>query len=128
MNTPTLRRIEEELGISGRMISWSKSGYCKMHEKNLVIFNANIIIIDPKTKKSEKVWHGDIDVTLDEKSILKIADKIGAEVLVLREQDARFSNEKKPLIDRFVYRSSDKTLGKMEIEFYERKRGKIKKK
>jgi hypothetical protein len=72
----------------GRMISGSKSGYWEKHKENLVVFNSNII-----TESRGKVWHGDLDVTLDYENLEKVSESLGEPLYILREMDARFENE-----------------------------------
>lgn len=78
--------------IIGRMIAASKSEYCKSHQGDLVIFNANVI-----TKEHGKIWHGDLNVTLDFDNLKNIADQIGEDLYILMEGDARFGYEKQPI-------------------------------
>ena len=72
----------------GRMISGSKSGYWENHKGNLIVFNANIII-----ESRGKIWHGDLDVTLDYENLEKVAEALEEPLYILREMDARFENE-----------------------------------
>ena len=72
----------------GRMISGSKSYYYKEHPDNLIVFNANIVI-----ESRGKIWHGDLDVTVDEENLKKVAEALEEDLYVLREYDARFENE-----------------------------------
>lgn len=72
----------------GRMISASKSSYCQIFPKHEVIFNANIII-----ESQGKIWHGDLDLTLENEKLEKIAKSLGEPIYILREMDARFNNE-----------------------------------
>lgn len=74
--------------MMGRMIAQSKSDYCKKHQKDLVIFNANIL-----TKNHGKIWYGDLNVTLDFDNLKNVADQIGEDLYILMEGDARFGNE-----------------------------------
>lgn len=92
--------IERVLGYSGRMISGSKSGYRKVYPENVPVFNANIIIED--AGKYVKVWHGDVDLTVDAEKLLKSSEKTGEKLYVLYEMDARFENESKPAVHRHV--------------------------
>ena len=73
----------------GRMIGGSKSGYWEKHPEDLIIFNANII-----TKRSGKIWFGDLNVTLDRESLQSVADTIQEDLYILSEMDARFENER----------------------------------
>jgi len=77
--------------MMGRMISGSKSGYRDRYPENLVVFNANIV-----TKKRGKVWHGDLDVTIDEPKLSEVSKKLGENLYILYEMDARFENENMP--------------------------------
>jgi hypothetical protein len=79
-----------KIGICGKLISWSKSGYRENYPRNLAIFNSNIVV------DGKKVWFGDIDLTIS-KSILKsIAAEEKIDIYVLREMSARFDNEETP--------------------------------
>ena len=49
-----------------------------------------------------KIWYGDIDVTLREGDLQKLADTLDTEVFVLREMDARFEHEGNPQFDAAV--------------------------
>ena len=71
-----------------RMISGSKSLYRRMFPDNDVIFNANII-----TESQGKIWHGDLDVTVDRENLEKVAEKLGESLYILYEMDARFEHE-----------------------------------
>lgn len=84
------------LGMCGKMISVSKSGYIQRNPRNLTIFNANIC-----TRK-EKIWFGDLDVTLSKNSLIQLAQKLNENVYVLYEMDGIFDNEETPLISRHV--------------------------
>lgn len=79
--------IQEKLGYMGRMISGSKSGYCKMYPDREPIFNANIVTSEGK------VWYGDLDLVSDKDALQSIANALNEDVCVLREMDARFGSE-----------------------------------
>lgn len=88
--------------MMGRMIAGSKSGYCSMFPDHIVVFNANII-----TEKSGKIWHGDLDITIEEDKLKKVSSKLGEPLYILREHDARWGNENKTpkeLIKHSVYK------------------------
>ena len=74
--------------MMGRMISGSKSGYHERYPDHFVVFNANII-----TKTREKIWCGDLDLSLDAADLMKISRDLGESLYILREMDARFENE-----------------------------------
>lgn len=85
--------IKNKIGICGKIICGSKSGYHRTYPRNLVAFNANIIINDAK------IWYGDIDVTLSGAILKEIAINNNVDIYVLREMDARFENEFNPKIE-----------------------------
>jgi len=96
----------EHLGINGRMISGSKSGYRKQNPKSIAVFNANIVA--ESDGKLEKVWFGDLDITLDEIALRKIALAIKKKIWVLPEMAARFENENDPKIGQYVFMTDGK--------------------
>ena len=75
--------------INSRMITMSKSSYCKSYPDNFVVFNANII-----TEKSGKVWYGDLDITKDEEILSIISKELREDLYILYEMDCRFGTEK----------------------------------
>lgn len=85
------------LGMNGRMISGSKSGYLNHYPKNLAVFNANVC-----TKNEGKIWYGDIDLTLDREQLSELAKSLENDVYVLYEMDARFENEASPKLENAV--------------------------
>jgi len=89
------------LGHHGRMIAGSKSTYRKNFPKNLVLFNANVIV-----EGAGKVWHGDLDITRDEALLVRLAELTDREVYVLQEMDGRFDNEGSPKINKAIYKVS----------------------
>jgi len=97
----------------GRMIAASKSTYCQEHQGELVIFNANVL-----TKTHGKIWYGDLNVTLDFDKLKDIADKIGEDLYILMEGDARFGYEKKP-IEQLLSRA--RTVIKCNVKLKEKK-------
>jgi len=142
--------VEEVLGHCGRMISGSKGQYrasnsytrtqyepligslvLKTEEtcpKNITVFNANLVL-----ESGLKVWHGDLDLTNDEGLIGAVAIKLGQDVYVLHEGDARFENEYVPKLDRFVMRakfdkytdSAETVLNPNSVSEYTRENGKL---
>jgi len=89
--------ITAALGPSGRMIGNSKTTYRDTHLDHLPVFNANVCL------GSSKVWHGDVDLTIDEEALLDLASRSGEVVSVLYESDGRFRYEDHPLIAEAVY-------------------------
>jgi hypothetical protein len=96
--------VECFLGGKGRMLSLSKSRYSKARPKNLVIFNSNVCI-----EGIGKVWHGDLDFTLEEPLLRRLAEVLDKEIYVLYEMDGRFCNEGNPKIDNAIVSIKRKT-------------------
>ena len=82
------------LGMNGRMISGSKSGYANRYPKNIAVFNANVC-----TKNEGKIWYGDIDLTLSREELSELSRSLETDVYVLYEMDARFENEASPKLE-----------------------------
>lgn len=77
----------------GRMMSGTKIG----PKGHVCLWNANIL-----TTERGKIWFGDLDLTADEKMLVKLAADLGTKLYILREMDARFNREKNPAWDRAV--------------------------
>ncbi len=75
------------------MISASKTA----PKGHVCVFNANVC-----SKTLGKFWFGDVDITADAESLKKLAADMGQAIYVLREKDARFMNEAKPLLEHAV--------------------------
>ena len=87
---------EKILGYPGAMISGSKTP----RQGHVVVWNANVC-----TREHGKIWFGDLDLTMASEGVEQLARNLGATVYVLREMDARFENEAKPLFDQAVFRT-----------------------
>lgn len=105
---------EALLGSIGKMVGASKSIYLYNNPNHCVVFNANIC-----TKEDGKIWYGDIDLTIEHKSLQELAQKLNKTIYVLPEPAARFDKEKSPsfkdyiaLVDKFG------TLSLSNLEFY----------
>jgi hypothetical protein len=110
--------IQELMGYPGTMLSGSKRApETKGKGEHLCVWNANLIV-----EGYNKIWFGDINLTRDEEKIKKIALHLKAKLYVLREMDARFSNENNPQIQNAVYVTDGvtSTLGKECSSYYER--------
>lgn len=101
------------LGFPGRMVGGSKSIYRYDNPKNLVVFNANVVMDDKR-----KIWYGDLDLTLSSNDLLDLAEDLGETIHVLSESDARFENEANPNIENAVatYRP-DRTASYKDSEY-----------
>ena len=89
--------ITAHLGVPGRMVGLSKSGYREAYPRHLAVFNSNVCF------SGGKVWWGDVDLTIDEPSLEALAARTGETVYVLYELDGRFQHEPDPLLERAVY-------------------------
>jgi hypothetical protein len=106
--------LRQTLGWDGRMISWSKSGYRERHLDHVAIFNANVSL------EQGKIWHGDVDLTLDEQKLHAFSERIGETVFLLYEMDGRFENEGQPLLERAIFSVTPTGHTKFDHRSYER--------
>lgn len=90
-----LQKLKEQDLHMANMISFSKTAYLQKHPKNEVCFNANLFL--ENGKKAEKIWYGDIDITLSGEIIQNIANEEQVNLYILREHDGRFEKEKQTL-------------------------------
>jgi hypothetical protein len=88
--------ILKHLGQSGAMICGSKTLYISANPKNLAVFNANVCV------GLDKVWWGDIDVTLSKDALISLSKELNNVVFILYEMDGRFENEDEPNIRNYV--------------------------
>lgn len=107
--------IEETLGYSGRMISFSKTGYRERHPDHVIVFNANVCLA------AGKLWHGDLDLTVDEPKLVELARCLGETVFVVYEYHGRFENEDTPLLDQAVYSVTSSGHTRFRFEYLERR-------
>jgi len=71
----------------GRMVAGSKSGYRTRNEYNKVYFNANVCILNENIL--EKIWWGDIDISLEGDKLKDIGKLLDETLYVFYEHDAR---------------------------------------
>ena len=105
------------LGSPGRLISSSKSGYREDNPDHVPVFNANVAL-----SPARKVWHGDLDLTLDEPLLLDLARRTGRIVYVLYEHDGRFRHEQEPLVAEAVFSATPSGHARHRHEQIERAR------
>lgn len=96
------KEITKTLGMCGTIISGSKSGYRDRNPNNLVVFNSNICVVEGE--EVDKIWFGDIDLTLSKQKLVDLSRIMNKTIVVLYEMDGRFENELKPLIYRYIYK------------------------
>lgn len=70
----------EVIGHLGKVISWSKSSYKYDNPKNLIVFNAVV-----KDSKKDIIWTGDLDLTLEEANLMRLAKQLHEELFVYPE-------------------------------------------
>lgn len=104
--------IYDLLGPNGKLISGSKSIYLYDNPKNLVVFNANLVI------DGKKVWYGDIDVTLSCERLKTISSYTNKKVYVLSEMDARFENENKPKVENAIVEVHKNTITLKSTDYF----------
>jgi len=122
-NTAPEYFCEKTLGFMGRMVGGSKSIYSYDNPKNVIVFNANIA-----TEKEGKIWHGDLDLTLDHEKLVSLNKLIG-KFYVFYESYLRFGkeHEKIDFSNAICFYESEKIQG-LNSEHYEIKKGIPKKK
>jgi hypothetical protein len=86
-----IESFKQQLLHPARMICGSKTNYLTNNPQNKVFFNANIIAVGENLNR--KIWHGDLDLTLDAQKLKLIAAKNETALYVLRESDARLGSE-----------------------------------
>jgi len=101
---------------SARMIGGSKSFYLQEHKDDLVVFNANVLMLE-----YGKVWYGDLNLTQDHIILKSIAKSINSPLYILREMDARFGEEMKSIADLIEKAVWNTTEDKPDLEWYKKK-------
>jgi hypothetical protein len=82
--------VRNILGPTARMITNSKSEYVHFNPCHVVIFNADIVA------NNERVWHGDIDLTLDEEKLVELAQQLGTSLSVYHESKLACTSSSDP--------------------------------
>ena len=100
-----------------RMIGGSKLQYSEKHSKDLIVYNANIIM-----PGYGKVWYGDLNLTEDCEVLKSIANSINVPLYVLSEMDARFGEEMKSITDLIEKALWNTTEDKPNLEWLRKKR------
>jgi len=80
--TVSAREVQQFFEAHGfylsRMIAGAKWEYTEKHPKDLVVFNANIVM-----PGYGKVWYGDLNLTEDCETLKNIANSINAPLYIL---------------------------------------------
>jgi len=87
--------VARYFGPEGRLLSNSKSAYSNSYPDNKVYFNGNIF-----DEAKNKIWFGDIDVTLEMDLLKKLANDLNEKIYITMEHPYRWDGLKK--IDEFV--------------------------
>ena len=86
----TINKIFAEYGFNpARLICGSKSSYRERYPDNDVLFNANIFC----ESLGEKVWYGDLDITLDAKNLQNVSNRLNDILYIIPEMYGRFGAE-----------------------------------
>ena len=77
--------LAAQLGLPlSRLVSLSKSGFIRRHPQHAVVFNATIA-----NAAGERLWWGDVDLTVDEEALHRLAQRAGFDFFVHHEGDSR---------------------------------------
>ena len=121
--TVSAREVQQFFEAHGfylsRMIAGAKWEYTEKHPKDLVVFNANIVM-----PGYGKVWYGDLNLTEDCETLKNIANSINAPLYILWEMDGRFGEETKSIADLIEKSVWDTTEDKPDLEWYKKKKNK----
>lgn len=85
------------MGFPGKMLDPSKSAYSHKHSTHVVFYNANLFTND------QKIWFGDIDVTISLPQLAEVAKVLKLFIYVLREMDGRFEEEENPNLMKAIF-------------------------
>jgi hypothetical protein len=85
--------MDQEFLPMGRQISSSKTA----PKGQVCVFNANICI-----KSKGNIWFGDLNLTRDVELLVAFAKAKGETLYILKERDARFTNEANPRYENAV--------------------------
>lgn len=103
--------VRNILGPTARMISNSKSEYVHFNPGHVVIFNADIIA------NNERVWYGDIDLTLDEEKLVALAQQLGTSLSVYHESKLASTSSSDP---SYIVDTEIKPFKAEDLRFCER--------
>ena len=92
----------------GRMLSGTKNA----PKGHVCVWNGNICI-----KSKGKIWYGDLDITADAKKLAEYAKEVGETIYILREMDARFTNEAAPRYENAIATVSPDGIVTMTEDF-----------
>lgn len=90
--------MEQKLGLSGTLLSSSKSYYKKQFPNHLILFNSNIFTIWNGLKT--KIWWGDLNVNLSKDTLLSLSKEFNLPLHCLYESDGRWISPGNVDLDR----------------------------
>jgi hypothetical protein len=114
MDPEQVQRVAAGLGLHrGRMISWSKSAFVfHTHPTHEPVFNACLT-----DAAGAELWHGDVDLTVDEGTLLDLAAALGEPLFLLRESaifNRRMGTPLEPARDAVLVLHPDRTTTQPE--------------
>lgn len=68
----------------------------------------------------EKVWYGDLDLTLEEDKLIILSRLLDASVFLVREMDGRFDNERVPNLKESICQINPYAATEFNTRYYER--------
>jgi hypothetical protein len=121
VNDELAQRYAEQLQATfghaqGRMLSYSKSGYAKQWPLRLPLWNAIVC-----TNEAE-IFHGDVDLSVDERKLAALSEQIGQIVYVLSEGEGRRAENESLPLDRAIFSVTPTGHTSFQSLFIERSR------
>lgn len=80
--------VEQKLGLSGTLLSSSKTHYRNQYPNHLILFNSNIFTIWNGLKT--KIWWGDLNVNLSKDILTSLSSYFNLPLYCLYESDGRW--------------------------------------
>jgi hypothetical protein len=87
VNEPDEQFIELAMTVGlhlSRLIGLSKTGFIRRHPQHAAIFNATIA-----DAEGRRLWWGDLDLTVDEEALHRLAERAGLDLYIYYEGDSR---------------------------------------
>lgn len=116
LDVETETKVYAIMGWPGKMLNASKFTYDKLHPTHVAFYNANLFTND------QKIWYGDIDVTIELSKLIEVAKAMETYIYLLREGDGRFENEENPDLMKAVFTiqpNGETTLNLKFGDYYE---------
>jgi len=128
MNDSFLKIFSDYKLPLGFMLSGSKSFYRLKYRHNTIVFNSNIFFFNDINQLWEKIWFGDIDISLQGDILKDISKEIGHPLYVVSEMNGRFGNADNQNIDScYIWNTNEDTPFISNEKFQELEKERIKK-